>query len=93
MSTAKVTCYIEEYHDQRGTSCARLRETGTDRQVRLSINGPAHRRQFLAFLSSTGALFSTYRRSDPIVISGVVISSTPQTLDFAYDDQIQYFID
>lgn len=51
MSKMVYKCYIEEYRNDVGRLCARLRDKDTDKKVSLVSDNPFLKQQFLAFLS------------------------------------------
>ena len=86
----KISCYIEEYKNQRGAICARLRDKETNKKVILTGEN-ADKEHLLRFLSqakvNNNLMPTVYNRngSDIVAVWGYVISDTEDEIEVCID--------
>lgn len=86
----KFSCYIEEYKDQSGKLCARLRDKQTNKKVVLTGRN-IDKRHFLRFLAQAriniNLMPTVYDRdgSDIIAVRGYVTSNTIDEIEVCID--------
>ena len=90
-------CYIEEYRNDHGQLCARLREKGTGRKVDLGGTTPAESQHLLRFLSAASQnreimpdMYSKDGDDDCVVISGDLDFDAPDEIRFIYNTRLSY---
>lgn len=89
-SIVKIACYIEEYKNQSGDICARLRDKESDKRVILTgINvSKDHLLRFLSQAKINNKIMPTvYNRngSDVVAVRGYIISDTADEIEICID--------
>lgn len=86
----KFDCYIEEYKNQTGNLCARLRDKATNKKIAL-IGINADKEHLLRFLSqakiNNNLMPTVYNRdgSDIVAVRGYVTSDTIDEIEVCID--------
>lgn len=86
----KIECYIEEYKNQSGSMCVRLRDKHTNKKVVLTGKN-ADKEHLLRFLSqakiNNSLMPTVYDRngSDIVAVRGYVISDTEDEIEVCID--------
>lgn len=86
----KISCYIEEYKNQSGAICARLRDKETNKKVILTEKN-TDKEHLLRFLSqakvNNNLMPTVYNRtgSDIVAVRGYVISDTEDEIEVCID--------
>lgn len=81
----KLNCYIQEYNNDKGNLCARLREKESDKKV-IMIGGNVNRTHLLMFLSQVKLnqtiMPTIYERkgNDFVVVRGVIESQNDEEI-------------
>ncbi|MFJ2662612.1 hypothetical protein [Arthrobacter koreensis] len=97
---SSVDCFVEFHTDpSRGTEVMRLREKGMGRLVELSGASPSQSSHLSRFMSKAvanralmPAVVHPTDKSDKIIVSGNVESSTDDLLRFVYDADLSYLL-
>jgi hypothetical protein len=98
MSRANSTkCFIEEYENERGQRCARLREKVTARKVNLGLTTVEGKQDFLRFLGAAAMnktaipdVFSKDGDGRCIVVSGDIDFDAPDEIRYVYNPRLSY---
>lgn len=86
----KISCYIEEYRNQNGVLCARLRDKSSNKKVILSGQN-AEKAHFLTFLSQAkihqDVMPTIYEKdgTDIVAVTGYVMSVTSEEIEVNID--------
>lgn len=86
----KIDCYIQEYINQTGNICVRLRDKETDKKIVLTgVN--ADKEHLLMFLSQAkinqNIMPTVYDRngSDKVAVRGYIVSNTSDEIEVCID--------
>ena len=86
----KLSCYIEEYQNEKGALCARLRDKASNRRI-VILGDPVRKIHLLQFLSAaknhTDIMPTIYDRdgTDSVAVRGTLQDESPEIITVSID--------